>query len=235
MRKPHFTTGLRSCATALGMLLISGCGSLLHKAEPPPQVYSLESAPELTAAITPLSRAASALTVIINPPRAAPGYDSQHIVYVELAHERKYFAHNEWVAPPARMLLPIMIAALVHTGSFRAVAPMTSGIAGDLRLDSEILRLQHEFGSAPSRVRFTLRVTLSDTATRQVLASREFEKSVASAHENPYGGVVAANRAVQEVTAQVASYCAQVAASWRAENHIAPRLGGQRSNSTKEN
>ena len=82
-----------------------------------------------------------------------------------------------------------------------------------MRLDTEILGLQHEFLSAPSRVRFTLRASLVESVTRRVIASREFEAAVPAASEDPYGGVVAANRAVQTVLENLAAFCAEAARS----------------------
>jgi len=64
---------------------------------------------------------------------------------------------NEWVDTPARMLAPLIVAAVENSGTFRAVVLTPSAATGDLRLDTGIMRLQHDFGSQPSRVRFTLR------------------------------------------------------------------------------
>jgi hypothetical protein len=63
-------------------------------------------------------------------------------------------------------------------------------------------------------VRFTLRAYIVDNTTRRVLAWREFDETFAAASEDPYGGVVAANRAVQSVLEQLASFCAEAAANW---------------------
>ena len=90
-----------------------------------------------------------------------------------------------------------------------AVVLTPSAAAGDLRLDTEIIRLQHEFGVLPSRVRFTLRANLVDNKTREVLAWREFDTSVAATSEDPYGGVVVANRAVGIVLENLAIFCAR--------------------------
>jgi cholesterol transport system auxiliary component len=64
-------------------------------------------------------------------------------------------------------------------------------------------------------VRFTLRATLVDNTSRRVLAWREFDTSVAAASEDPYAGVLAANRAVQTVLEQLGRFCAEAAASWQ--------------------
>jgi len=77
------------------------------------------------------------------------------------------------------------------------------------------LRLQQEFLSAPSTVRFTLRAYLVESATRRVIASREFEAAVPAASEDPYGGVVAANRAVRTVLENLSAFCAEAVPSAR--------------------
>lgn len=213
---------------AAGILAIAlgACSTLRPTATPNPAFFALESAPPAAAATgstnigsTKLRAAASsaAPTLIINPARAAAGFDSQRIIYVREPHKLEYFAHSEWVDPPARMLAPLLVAAIERSAAFRAVVLTPSAAVGELRLDTEIIRLQHEFGSPPSRVRFTLRAYLVEDKTRRVLAWREFEAAVAAASENPYGGVVAANRAVQSVLEQLAAFCAEAARGWKRE------------------
>lgn len=203
------------CAAGL-LLLASGCGGLSPKSAPPPSFYSLEAAGAgaATAASSPAGavRAANAApTLIVNPPHAAAGFDSRRIVYVRELHKLEYFAHSEWVDTPARMLAPLIVAALEHGAAFRAVVLTPSAASGDLRLDTEIVRLQHEFGAGPSRVRFTLRAYLVEVKSRRVLAWREFDASVPSGSEDPYGGVLAANRAIQTVLGEVAAFCSEAA------------------------
>lgn len=138
-------------------------------------------------------------------------------VLVTIGSCLEYFAHSEWVDSPARMFAPLLVAAVEHTGAFRAVMLTPSAAAGDLRLDTEIIRLQHEFGTQPSRVRFTLRAYLVDDKTRRVLAWREFDAAVPAESADPYGGVVAANRAVQTVLEKLSAFCAEAARSARME------------------
>jgi cholesterol transport system auxiliary component len=215
MNKLIITTSLSPSlsrrAVVLAALLATGCGGLLPKGGPPPTFYTLDGVREARPAPMPAAASASAPTLLVNPPHAAPGFDSQHIVYVRIAHQLEHFAHSEWVDTPARMIAPLMVAALENTGAFRAVGSPASGIAGELRLDTEVLRLQQEFGGGTSRVRFTLRASIADNTTRKAIASREFDASVAARSDDPYGGVVAANRAVQQVMQQLASYCSDVA------------------------
>jgi cholesterol transport system auxiliary component len=202
----------RLLAAVLSLLAVCACGALGPTTTPHPAFYSLERARGAAPAAAP----AAAPTLIVNPPHAAAGFDSQRIIYVREAHKLEYFAHSEWVDTPPRMLAPLLVAAVENTGAFRAVVLTPSAAAGELRLDTEILRLQHDFGSPPSRVRFTLRAYIVDNTTRRVLAWREFDETVAAASEDPYGGVVAANRAVQAVLEHLASFCAEAAGNWQA-------------------
>ncbi len=204
---------------AVGLLLatLCACSTLRPAVTPPPSFYSLDAAiaPGTSVNAKPATVALGAPTLIINPPHAAAGFDSQRIIYVREAQKLEYFAHSEWVDPPARMLAPLIVAAAVKTAAFNAVVTTPGAAAGDLRLDTEIVRLLQRFGSGPSEVRFTLRATLVDERTRRVLAAREFDMTLAAESEDPYGGVVAASRVVQEVLAQLALFCADAALTWR--------------------
>ena len=192
---------------AMLALALAGCSALQPKAPPQPAFYALDNVQrETRPARTP---DATRPTLLVNPPHAASGFDSQRIIYVRAAHQLEYFAHSEWIDTPARMLAPLIVSAVETRGGFRAVVLLPSAASGDLRLDTEILRLRQDFTSTPSQVRFTLRAYLEDNATRRVLATREFDASVAAASEDPYGGVVAANQAVQRVLQQLADFCAE--------------------------
>lgn len=197
-------------AAALSLALLGGCGAIQQAVSPHPSYYSLSGTRNNEAAAQSGQRPA-APTLIVTPPHAAAGFDSQRIMYLRQENQLEYFARNEWIDTPARMLAPLIVAAAESTGSFRAVVQTPSPAAGEIRLDTEILRLQHEFLDSPSRVRFTLRAYLVDSATRRVIASREFEAAVAAASEDPYGGVMAANRAVKAVLEELAAFCAEAA------------------------
>ena len=158
---------------------------------------------------------AAAPTLVVSPPYAAAGFDSPRMMYVRQAHKLEYFAHNEWTDTPARMLAPLIAAAAARSGAFRAVVTAPSTAAADLRLDTEVGGLQQEFLGNPSRVRFTLRANIVDSATRRVIASREFEAVAPAPSENPYGGVVAANEAVRAVLAELGAFCAAAASDWQ--------------------
>lgn len=219
--KPLPASGfLRVATVAVALSLIGGCSGLLPKPQPQPTYYALDASgaarEQHASAGTERPRPSAAPTLVVNPPRAAAGYDSQRILYVRQAHKLEYFAHSQWIDTPARMLAPLIVAAVDDRGTFDAVLQSASGANGDLRLDIEILRLQQDFSSSPSQVRFTLRAYLVDSSSRRVLDWRDFDHSVAARSDDPYGGVIAANHAVHTVLAQLAAFCADAAANWQA-------------------
>lgn len=214
----------RLCVAGLSSTLAGGCGALFPTTTAPqPSFYSLDRTRDTVPvrSTVPAAAAAAALTLIINPPHAAAGFDSPRIIYVRESHKLEYYAHNEWVDTPARMLAPLIVAAVESSGTFRAVVTTPSAAAGDLRLDTEIIRLQHDVGSRPSHVQFTLRAYIVDNTKRRVLAWREFDESVSAASEDPYGGVVAANRAVRTVLENLSAFCATTARNLRLDTEPA--------------
>ncbi len=137
------------------------------------------------------------------------------MIYVREAHKLEYFAHSEWVDPPARMLAPLIVAAIEKRGAFRAVVLTPSTAAGDLRLNTEFIRLQHDFQTRPSHVRFTLHAYLVEEGSRRVIEQCKFDAVVPATGENPYGGIIAANQAVQTVLYNLAAFCSEIARSVR--------------------
>lgn len=208
--------GWRASVCVWSLTLVCGCSALHPTVSPPPNLYSLSDAQKTAApSRSEPSAATSALTLTVGPPHAAAGFDSPRMMYLRHADKLEYFAHNEWIDTPARMLAPLIVAAVESAGVYRAVVSTPSPATGELRLDTEILRLQHEFLSAPSRVRFTLRAYVVESATRRVIGSREFDAVIPSASEDPQGGVMAAHSAVRTVLADLSTFCADVARNRR--------------------
>ena len=188
---------------------LGACSLMQPKAGAPPAFYALEAALPSGTAPGPVSTTRATSTLVISPVRAASGFDSQRIIYVREPHKLEYFAHSEWIDTPARMLGPLLVASITRTGAFKAVVMTPGSAGGELRLDTEIVRLQHDFRTRPSRVHFTLRAYLVDEKTRRVLTWREFDGEAAATSDDPYAGVVAANRVVQTVLQEVSQFLAQ--------------------------
>ena len=183
-------------------MLTAGCAALQPPRVESPALYLLDARPAAAA-----TRLQQDLVLAVNPPSARPGFDTAQIAYVRQAHKLDYYVKNRWADTPSRMLAPLLAQALEQDGTFRAVVRATNPVPVDLRLDTELIRLQHDFTTQPSRVQLTLRAQLYDVKGKKVLAVREFDADENAASEDAYGGVIAANRALERVLVQLTDFC----------------------------
>ena len=147
--------------------------------------------------------------LLVSPPQAEPGFETQRMVYVKRPYELEYYALNQWADTPVRMFAPLMIQALNQNDVWRAVIPLPSSIRGDYRLDTHGFLLQQEFLQQPSRVRVMVRAQLVDLKESTILNTRAFEVVENATSENPYGGVQASNRAIAGLLDQIGSWLRQ--------------------------
>ena len=198
----------RAAAGFAAVALLAACAALQAPEADNASTYVLEAAP---AAGAPRPRRDLVLEVSV--PRARPGFDTPQMAYTQRANSLEYFARSRWADTPARMLAPLIAQALDRSGAFRAVVQAPSHAAAGLRLETELVRLQQDFGAKPSRVRLTLRAQLIDTDARRVLAAAEFDETEAAPSDDPYGGVIAANRALARLLERLTQFCAEAPAA----------------------
>lgn len=146
-------------------------------------------------------------TLLVSTPGARPGFDTRRMVYTKRPHEIEYFAQSQWVDSPARMITPLLVQALESSSKYRAVVSTRNAVVSDLQLDTEIIRLQHDFTMRPSQVHLAVRAQLTDIQGKRVIASREFNITEVSGSEDPYGGVLVTNRAVKKLLQQITDFC----------------------------
>ncbi|CAK0759744.1 cholesterol transport system auxiliary component [Gammaproteobacteria bacterium] len=184
------------------ILNIAGCGGLLTTAEvEPTQTYLFGSIAPKEVYI-----GKGKIVIIVATPTAQAGFDTTGIAYVHKPYRLDFYSKNQWIDSPQRMLSPLLVTALENTGRFQAVLPASSSISGDLRLETEFLCLQHELLTQPSQFHITLRVQLLDIRHQQVQAIRTFDTLESASSEDPYGGVVAANRAIIRLLEEIAKF-----------------------------
>ena len=195
----------------------TGCASsFLPKPVDAPAVFTLASpalpnaAPPSSLGIgaAPLGAASAGPTLIISAPQASNGLNSTHMLYVPRANEIGYFVQSQWVDSPSAMLMPLIAQAIQSTGVFKAVISNPTSAISQFRMDTELVKLEQSFLVKPSQVQFALRAVIINTTTRSVVARRDFSAVMPTPTEDAYGGVIAAQRAVQVVTAELATFCA---------------------------
>ncbi|MGB5443845.1 MAG: ABC-type transport auxiliary lipoprotein family protein [Gammaproteobacteria bacterium] len=148
--------------------------------------------------------------IVIAVPRAYAGYDSTRIAYKREDYGLRYYTLSRWADTPARMLAPLLAAAVQATGQFHALYATPGLVAADLRLDTELVRFYQDFRSTPSEIRITLRARLIDHDKGRVIASWLVDRTTPAESDDAYGGVVAANRLLGQVLDELARFCASV-------------------------
>jgi cholesterol transport system auxiliary component len=150
--------------------------------------------------------AATNTSILVANMVAQPGYDTSQMVYVDRPYQIKTFSRNSWIAPPQQLLTSLLAQNLRNSCYFRTV--VTSPFAGitQFRLESRLLKLQQEFLCCPSQVKLVLQVILIDNDANRAIADKTFIATCLAPNDNPYGGVIAANRATQQILNQVTNF-----------------------------
>jgi len=147
-------------------------------------------------------------TLLVSQPVASPGYNTANMIYMVTPYELSSYSVNKWVSPPANMLMPEFVSALRRSRYFKAVvSPPFAGIT-DYRLDTQLLRLQQEFLLPKSQERLTVQATLINNRNSRVLATKLFNVVIPAPANNPYSGVLAANKAARILSARLVRFVA---------------------------
>ena len=215
-------------AIVVAICLLPGCSGLLPKQTLQMTYYSLdaaesqafkdESAKDENARDELASTSNALPTLTINTPKAAAGFDTRRMMYTRAPHKLEYFAQNEWIDTPARMLQALLVAAIAQTQNFKAVLAKQDKVKSELRLDCEIVKLIQSFNVKPSQVQLVLRATIIDNMTNKVVAYREFDERVNAISDSPNGGAIAANQAVNGALEKLALFSTQTAINWKKAN-----------------
>lgn len=189
------------------LVLVTGCAALKPPEVESVSLYVLDARPA-----RPAQAQRHDAVLAVGATRALAGFDTPRMAYAKQPYELDYFAKSRWADTPARMLSSLIVRTLDDSGAFRAVVHNPAAVTADRRLDTELVRLQHEFLEKPSRVRITLRAQLVDLSDRRVITGREFEEVETAAADNAYAGVAAANRALERLLRRLAVFCAEAVA-----------------------
>jgi len=144
--------------------------------------------------------------LLVTQPKTQAGFDTGRMAYLLRPYEISYFAFNHWADTPARMLHRIMAENLDKSGLWRAVLQTPVTVPAHYRLDSDNLILEQQFFAQPSKVRLALRAQMIEVKTQTILATQYFEVFEVAASDDPYGGVLAANHAVEKLLSELAAW-----------------------------
>lgn len=154
----------------------------------------------------PLVKKNRPITLLVTAPDAAGGYQTDEMLYINKPYELEAFAKNAWVNPPADMLYPLILQSLQRTNFFEAVTSNAYALGADYRLDTQLLFLNQNFLQKPSIIEFSVKIVLTHIDDNKVLGSHIIHLKVPCPSDTPYGGVIAANKATQQFTAELAHF-----------------------------
>lgn len=148
----------------------------------------------------------SCYTVLLAEPTAQPGYDTDKMLYMKCPYNLMAFSKNKWIAPPHEMLTALLAQSLRNTCYFKAIVTVPFAGEAAYRVDTRLIKLHQEFLCRPSRVILSLQAVVIDSVCHQAIADKVFTIVVNAPVDNPYGGVLAANKAVRILLYRVATF-----------------------------
>ncbi|MFT6397285.1 MAG: cholesterol transport system auxiliary component [Bradymonadia bacterium] len=141
--------------------------------------------------------------VLLISPMQSIGYDSRQMTYTMRPYERTYYAYSRWADTPPRMIEPLVVQAMEASGYFGAVVDVASSVVAQVRLELDLLVLDHEYQTTPSQGRIVIRAQLHDLEYNRIIGTAIFQERVAAPTENPYGGALALNLALEVVLSDI--------------------------------
>ncbi len=172
---------------------LTGCSVLGPVETPTINIYTLN----IPASDLKITYPMREKTLLVSATQANPELQSTDMIYAQRAYELKSFARNRWAAPPASMFSALLPQYLTEHGCFRAVVSPPFIGNTDWTLQTRLLTLQQVFEKDSSTIELNMEMTLLDNRTHQIIAHQMIDTKVPATENNPYAGVVAANRATQ--------------------------------------
>ncbi len=185
---------------------LAGCGLSTPVNLPEMHVYNLSAVkPTINA-----QQHRSNKTLLVSLPIPDPGFESNKMIYEPLPFSLRGYASHQWAAPPAQMVLPMLAQSIINQGYYKAVVTTPFTGMTNYRLDTRVISFTQDFTQPTSREHVVLQETLINSATSEVVASRQFSVYVPAPQNNPYSGVVAANRAVAVLGNEIAGWAVKL-------------------------
>ena len=178
-------------------ILISACGPVKNQIA---HQYKIDAYSKKR-----LAKKSSNRSILVTKPKAVSGYQSNRMIYVTKPYQLSSFAKNQWVSAPAAMFMPLLVESLSNSGYFYAVAVTPYGGKSDFHVDTVIMNWQQNFLTKPSRLQMAVKVIVLNNNNKP-LASKTFAKNIPTHQDTPYGGVVAANVAAEQITGEITQF-----------------------------
>jgi ABC-type uncharacterized transport system auxiliary subunit len=176
-----------------------------------PQPASSRDAAGVTLAI---SRDAAGVALAIEPLDTHPAYDDERIVYRVTPYRLDYYNYHRWSAPPGMIVADFLERSFDHSGRFRSITRETQ--SAPVMLGGRVLAIEEIDESKTKWLgRIAVELTLTSTATGEVVWARRYDETEPLAQQSPEGLAealtVAMNRIAAQALVEVADLAVQVA------------------------
>ena len=182
-------------------IILTGCSVLKPVELPQVHTYTLDPS---SVAIT--KKPKTNLSLLVQQPVMNSGFDTQRMAYMTRNFDIGYFSENQWAGNPGQLLAPLVAQTLSLSGHYQSVVmPPYAGFV-DRELDLKILSFYQDFRTDPSQIHLRVIAQLIDRRTGRVIKTRDFIANQATTIDTPYGGVIAANKAVAKFLTQLSQF-----------------------------
>ena len=150
-----------AASTVVSALLLAGCLSI---PDVPPRDHFVLNDASGARAVKPAASVDRVL--LVGPASASPFYDTQNLVFSRASGQRAYYQFAAWTERPGKRLSELLARRLEAGGGFRSVAATTSGVKGDVVLNTRLEEFYHDVSGKPGSVRIEVTAELVELAGR---------------------------------------------------------------------
>ena len=167
----HGARRWRAAAALLAAALTPACTGIFHSSAKPEQMYYLRApAPAAASGAAPL--AASAPSIRVLTPSAAPGLDSTHIMLVQADHRMSFFSASRWPGRLPEVVETLAVDTLRGSSAWSAVVDANSPFPADYYLRISVRRFEADYGAGtPPVVHVVFDCNVGRRAGRELLSS----------------------------------------------------------------
>jgi cholesterol transport system auxiliary component len=139
--------------------------------------------------------------LIVEEPITSGGLDSKRIALHPQPTEVKYFADARWTERAPEMIQTLLIESFTNSDRIATVGRNSASLRPDFILKGELREFQAEYfhGTAEPLVRVRLNAMLIDQFRQKVVASKNFEATVASSGTDMSSIILAFDMALGKV------------------------------------
>jgi len=181
----------------IAILILTSCSVFSPVQVNPPTKYVVNTVPYVSAKIP------HHLSLYVSMPTTNSVYSTSQMVYSIHPYQVAYFVKNTWAATPAEMLQSLMVQTIQNSHYYNLVTYSPTANQVNLILNTQLLEFKQDFSRHPSVFRLELRAQLLNANTGKVIAAKDIIVSEPAPENTPYGGVVAANKAVEKALSQL--------------------------------